>query len=192
MNEEQLHAMRHSLAHITAAAVKRLWPEAKFGVGPVVDNGFYYDIDLGEEKISEQQFGKIEKTMRRIIAEAQDFEKSVKPIDEAIAWAKENKQPYKEELLNDLKRSGTTVAKELDVDELGLAVEGDAAVEEVSFYQNGDFTDLCRGSHVANTKEVGAFKLLRIAGAYGRGNEKNPQMQRLYGVALATTEALED
>lgn len=191
MNEEQLHAMRHSLAHITAAAVKRLWPEAKFGVGPVVDNGFYYDIDLGDEKISEQQFGKIEKTMRRIIAEAQDFEKSVKPIEEAIEWAKENKQPYKEELLNDLNRSGTTVAKDLDVNELGLAVEGDAAVEEVSFYQNGDFTDLCRGPHVSNTKDVGAFKLLRIAGAYWRGNQDNAQMQRLYGVAFATTEELE-
>jgi len=191
MNEEQLHAMRHSLAHITAAAVKRLWPEAKFGVGPVVENGFYYDIDLGEEKISEQQFGKIEKTMRRIITEAQEFQHSTKPIDEAIAWAQESGQPYKEELLNDLKRSGTTIAKDLDADELGTITEGDAAVSDVSFYQNGDFIDLCRGPHVANTKEVGAFKLLRIAGAYWRGNEKNAQMQRLYGVAFATQEELD-
>ena len=191
MNEEQLHAMRHSLAHITAAAVKRLWPEAKFGVGPVVENGFYYDIDLGEEKISEQQFGKIEKTMRRIITEAQEFQHSTKPIDEAIAWAQERGQPYKEELLNDLKRSGTTVAKDLDADELGTITEGDAAVSEVSFYQNGDFVDLCRGPHVTTTKEVGVFKLLRIAGAYWRGNDKNAQMQRLYGVAFATQEELD-
>jgi threonyl-tRNA synthetase len=186
MNEEQLHAMRHSLAHIMASAVKRLWPEAKFGVGPVVENGFYYDIDLGEATISDQQFSKIEKTMRRIISESQDFERSTMPIDQAIEWARENHQPYKEELLNDLKRSGTTIAKDLDADELGTITEGESAVEEVSFYTNGDFTDLCRGPHVASTKEVGAFKLLRIAGAYWRGNEKNPQMQRLYGVAFAT------
>jgi threonyl-tRNA synthetase len=191
MNDEQLHAMRHSLAHITAAAVKRLWPDAKFGVGPVVENGFYYDIDLGEEKISDANFGKIEKAMRRIITEAQDFERFAMPIDEAIAWAKENSQPYKEELLNDLKRSGTTVAKDLDKEELGTIAEGDAAVNEVSFYKNGDFTDLCRGPHVTNTKEVGAFKLLRVAGAYWRGNEKNAQMQRLYGVAFATQEELD-
>jgi threonyl-tRNA synthetase len=190
MNDEQLHAMRHSLAHITAAAVKRLWPDAKFGVGPVVENGFYYDIDLGELKISEANFGKIEKTMRRIIAEAQDFERFTIPVDQAINWAKENHQPYKEELLNDLKRSGTTVAKDLDANELGLAAENGSAVEEVSFYKNGDFVDLCRGPHVANTKDVGVFKLLRVAGAYWRGNEKNAQMQRLYGVAFATDEEL--
>lgn len=191
MNDEQLHAMRHSLAHITASAVKRLWPEAKFGVGPVVENGFYYDIDLGDTKISEQDFGKIEKTMRRIIAEAQAFEHSSMPIDDAIAWAKDTNQPYKQELLNDLKRSGTTIAKDLDADELGTITSGDAAVDEVSFYKNGDFTDLCRGPHVENTKDVGAFKLLRVAGAYWRGNENNAQMQRLYGVAFETTEELE-
>ncbi|HEV7951914.1 MAG TPA: threonine--tRNA ligase, partial [Candidatus Saccharimonadales bacterium] len=120
MNDEQLHAMRHSLAHITAAAIQRLWPEAKFGVGPVVENGFYYDIDLGEKKISEANFAKIEKTMRGIIEYGDDFERSEMPIDQAIEWAKESKQPYKEELLNDLRRSGTTVAKDLDANELGL------------------------------------------------------------------------
>lgn len=192
MNEEQLHAMRHSLAHITASAVQRLWPEAKFGVGPVVENGFYYDIDLGDTKISEQNFPKIEKEMRRIIAQNQEFVHSTKPIDEAIVWSKENNQPYKEELLNDLKRSGTTVAKDLDEDAMGTIAEGDAAVEEVGFYTNGNFTDLCRGPHVASTKDVGAFKLMRVAGAYWRGNENNPQMQRLYGVAFATQEELDE
>ncbi|MEO5950813.1 MAG: threonine--tRNA ligase [Candidatus Saccharimonadales bacterium] len=191
MNDEQLHAMRHSLAHITAAAIQKIWPEAKFGVGPVVDNGFYYDIDLGEKKISEANFAKIEKTMRSIVDYGDDFDRFEMPIDQAIEWASENKQPYKEELLNDLKRSGTTVAKDLDAAELGLAAEGDAAVEKVSFYKNGIFVDLCRGPHVANTKDVGAFKLLRVAGAYWRGNEKNPQMQRLYGVAFATQEELD-
>jgi len=192
MDDQTLYAMRHSLAHITAAAVQRLWPEAKFGVGPVVDNGFYYDIDLGETKISETNFPKIEKEMRGIINYGDTFERFEMPIDQAIDWARQNNQPYKEELLNDLKRSGTTVAKDLDVSELGLATDGDAAIKNVSFYKNGNFVDLCRGPHVANTKDVGVFKLLRVAGAYWRGNEKNPQMQRLYGVAFATQEELDN
>ena len=191
MNEEKLHAMRHSLAHIMASAVQRLWPEAKFGVGPVVENGFYYDIDLGDVKISDQQFGKIEKTMRRIITENQDFVKSLKPIDDAIAWASDSNQPYKVELLNDLKRAGTTVARDLDDAAMGTIAEGDGVLDEVSFYTNGNFTDLCRGPHVASTKDIGAFKLMRVAGAYWRGNEKNPQMQRLYGVAFATQDELD-
>ncbi len=191
MNEEQLYAMRHSLAHITAQAVQHLWPEAKFGVGPVVENGFYYDIDLGETKISEADFKRIEKEMRGIIKRDFPFERSEKLIDDAISWAGEAKQPYKEELLNDLKRAGTTIAKDLDSAELGLAAEGDAAIENVSFYTDGDFTDLCRGPHAESTGKVGAFKLMRVAGAYWRGNEKNPQMQRLYGVAFATKEELD-
>lgn len=190
-NNEQLHAMRHSLAHITASAVKKLWPHAKFGVGPVVEHGFYYDIDLGEQKISESDFKKIEKEMRTIINRGEDFERFEMPIDQAIEWARANGQPYKEELLNDLKRSGTTIAKDLDAEELGLAADGNAAIADVSFYKNGEFVDLCRGPHVANTKEVGAFKLMRVAGAYWRGNEKNAQMQRLYGVAFATQEELD-
>jgi len=191
-DDQQLHAMRHSLAHITASAVKKLWPEAKFGVGPVVDNGFYYDIDLGELKISESDFKRIEKEMRGIVNQGQEFEHFDMPIDQAIDWARQNGQPYKEELLNDLKRSGTTIAKDLDVSELGLATDGDSAVETVSFYKNGEFVDLCRGPHVANTKDVGAFKLQRVAGAYWRGKEGNPQMQRLYGVAFPTKEELDE
>ncbi len=191
MNEEQLYAMRHSLAHITAQAAQHLWPEAKFGVGPVVENGFYYDIDLGETKISEADFKRIEKEMRGIINRDFPFERSEKPVDGAIDWAREARQPYKEELLNDLKRAGTTIVRDLDSAELGLQAEGDAAIENVSFYTDGDFTDLCRGPHAESTGKVGAFKLMRVAGAYWRGNEKNPQMQRLYGVAFATQEELD-
>lgn len=190
MENDRLYAMRHSLAHIMATAVQRLWPEAKFGVGPVVENGFYYDIDLGETKISEDDFIRIEKEMRKVITSDETFEKSEKPITEAIVWAREAKQPYKEELLNDLGRSGTTIAKELDADELGTVAEGDSAVSAVSFYQNGDFTDLCRGPHVESTGKVGAFKLMRVAGAYWRGKDTNPQMQRLYGVAFETEKEL--
>lgn len=188
---DNLHAMRHSLAHIMAAAIQHLWPEAKFGVGPVIENGFYYDIDLGKTKISEDDFSRIEKEMKKIIAQGQDFERFTLPVDQAIAWAEKAKQPYKKELLNDLKREGTTIAKDLDAAELGLETTGQSKVVDVSFYKNGDFTDLCRGPHVTNTKDVGAFKLMRIAGAYWRGKEDNPQMQRLYGVAFATQEELD-
>lgn len=189
-NIATIETMRHSLAHIMATAVVRLWPDAKLGVGPAVDNGFYYDIDLGKRTLSEDDFEKIEKTMNEIIGEKQPFTKVIKPIDEAIDWAKKSKQPYKEELLNDLKRAGTTVAKDLDKSELGTITDGETKVEQVSFYQNGDFIDLCRGPHVEDTSKVGAFRLLRVAGAYWRGKETNPQMQRLYGVAFATKDEL--
>lgn len=190
MNSEQ-QAMRHSLAHIMAQAVQHLWPQAKFGVGPAIDQGFYYDIDLGDVTISEADFGKIEKEMRRIIARDLPFTRRDVPVDEAIAWAKETDQPYKVELLNDLKRSGTTIAKELAGEALGSAAEGESKVKTVSLYSQGDYTDLCRGGHVESTGKVGAFKLLRVAGAYWRGDETRPQMQRLYGVAFATQAELD-
>ena len=194
MSEKQtdLHAMRHSLAHIMASAVTNIWPEAKLGVGPVVEDGFYYDIDIPNVKISEDDFKKIEKEMFSVINKKLPFEASQKPIAEAITWAQETNQPYKEELLRDLQRDGTTVAKNLDAEELGTATEGDSKVEEVTFYTHGDFSDLCRGPHVATTGDVGAFKLLRIAGAYWRGDEKKPQMQRLYGVAFETKQEVNE
>lgn len=190
MNNEQ-QAMCHSLAHIMAQAVQHLWPQAKFGVGPAIEQGFYYDIDLGDVTISEADFGTIEKEMRRIIARDLPFTHRDVPVDEAIAWAKETDQPYKVELLNDLKRSGTTIAKELAGEALGSAAEGESKVETVSLYSQGDYTDLCRGGHVESTGKVGAFKLLRVAGAYWRGDETRPQMQRLYGVAFATQAELD-
>ena len=194
MDEEQLQLQhsRHSLAHIMAQAVQHLWPEAKFGVGPAIDSGFYYDIDLGDTTISEADFTRIEKEMRRIIARDLPFTRRDVPIDEALAWAQEHDQPYKVELLHDLKRSGTTVAKELAGQELGVSGDGESQVETVSLYSQGDYTDLCRGGHVASTGQVGAFKLMRVAGAYWRGDEHNTQMQRLYGVAFTTQEELDE
>lgn len=173
MKNEQtvnLETMRHSLSHIMAAAVKRLWPQAQFGVGPAVENGFYYDIDLGDQQVSEQDFKRIEKEMRKIIKEAQPFIKTSASMDQAVVWAKEQGQPYKEEILNDLSAVGDT---------------------EVTFYTNGEYKDLCRGPHVADTSKVGAFKLEKVAGAYWRGDENRQQMQRLYGVAFATQEELD-
>jgi len=193
MSETQtdLHAMRHSLAHIMATAVMHIWPNAKLGVGPVVENGFYYDIDIPGITISDDDFKSIEAEMRKVIKEAQTFDLSYKSVADAIAWAKENNQPYKEELLNDLKRAGTTSAKDLDPETLGLSSD-ESKVDRVSFYTNGDFCDLCRGPHVASTDKVGAFKLMRVAGAYWRGKDTNPQMQRLYGVAFNTERELKD
>lgn len=189
-NQDYLHAMRHSLAHIMATAITRLWPDVRLGVGPVVENGFYYDVDLGEKQISDADFAAIEAEMRKVIAEDQPFVRAFKPIEDAIHWAREYKQPYKEELLNDLKRSGTTIAKELNEEELGTIAEGESRISEASFYTNGNFTDLCRGPHVESTGKVGAFKLMRVSGAYWRGKETNPQMQRVYGVAFANEEDL--
>ena len=190
---DNLYAMRHSLAHIMATAVQHLWPNAKFGVGPVVENGFYYDIDLGDTKFSDEGFAKIDTEMRKIVKEDQKFKHFELSIEKAIDWAKEYNQPYKHELLNDLKRSGTTVVKDLDAAELGLATDKDSSkVKNVSFYKNDDFIDLCRGPHVNSTGEVGAFKLLRISGAYWRGNEKNAQMQRIYGVAFESEKQLKE
>lgn len=189
-DSEILYAQRHSLAHITATAVQHMWPGAKFGVGPVVENGFYYDIDLGDQKITEDDLSIIEAEMRKIIKENHSFERFDLSIDEAIKWAEESEQPYKVELLNDLKRDGTTVAKDLDAAELGLGTASRSKVDSVSFFRNADFTDLCRGPHVESTGKVGSFKLMRVSGAYWRGNEKKPQMQRIYGVSFGTPKEL--
>ena len=186
MAEEKtdLAAMRHSLAHIMAAAITKLYPGAAFGVGPATDDGFYYDVDIKDKQLTEADLPVIEQTMKQIIEANQPFERIEKPIDEAIDWAKSNQQPYKEELLNDLKRAGTTVAKDLNPAELGTIAGDSAKVESVSFYKNGDFIDLCKGPHVGSTAEVGVFKLTHLAGAYWRGDDKKPQLQRLYGVAF--------
>lgn len=192
MSTDELHEMRHSLAHIMAQAVQHLWPQAKFGVGPAIDDGFYYDIDLGGTTISEDDFPKIEKEMKKIIAANYPFERRDVPIEDAIAWAESNHQVFKLELLNDLKRSGTTVAKELVGEDLGSVTDRDSKLKTVSLYSQGDYTDLCRGGHVDSTGKVGAFKLMRVAGAYWRGDEKRQQMQRLYGVAFATHKELDD
>ena len=186
---DNLYAMRHSAAHVLAAAVMHLYQGAKFGVGPVIDNGFYYDFDLGDVVLSENDLEKIEKEMTHIIEADQPLTKTVMSIDEAISWANEHDQPYKLELLNDLKTSGTTNIKDINPDDLG--VDDAPKVENVSFYENGDFKDLCRGPHVPSTGKIGPFKLTRVSGAYWRGNEKNRQMQRVYGVAFDAAEELE-
>lgn len=192
MSEEELKFMRHSLAHIMAQAIQHLWPQAKFGVGPAIDNGFYYDIYLDNGTISEADLPKIEEEMRKIAAANYPFERRDVSVEEAIDWAIKGDQIFKMELLNDLKRSGTTVASELAGEKMGSVSDSDSKVETVSLYSQGDYTDLCRGGHVDSTGKIGAFKLTKTAGAYWRGNENNPQMQRIYGVAFATQEELDE
>ena len=187
MNSEDMSAVRHSLAHILAAATRRLYgDDVKLGVGPVIEDGFYYDMDLGSVHLGDDDLAKIEAEMRRIIAEKQDFVKSTMTIAEAEQWAKDNDQPYKLELIEDFYNNGTTKAGAK-----GTTQSSDATM---SFYTNGDFTDLCLGGHVKNTVDIpaDAFKLTKVSGAYFRGDETKPMMQRVYGVAFATKAELDD
>ena len=187
MNSEDMSAVRHSLAHILAAATRRLYgDDVKLGVGPAIEDGFYYDMDLGGVHLGDDDLAKIEAEMRRIIAEKQDFVKSTMTIAEAEQWARDNDQPYKLELIEDFYNNGTTKAGAK-----GTAQSSDATM---SFYTNGDFTDLCLGGHVKNTVDIpaDAFKLTKVSGAYFRGDETKPMMQRVYGVAFATKAELDD
>ena len=186
---DRLAAMRHSLAHILATAMQELYPGVKFGVGPVIEDGFYYDFDLGKS-LAPEDLILIEAKMREIVKAKQPFEHQEMGIEDAIERFTKAKQPYKVELLNDLKQHGTTVMKEI---ESGQAASGnDAKITTVTLYSNGPFTDLCRGGHLENTGEVGAFKLTHAAGAYWRGSEKNPMLQRVYGVAFETQQELDE
>lgn len=168
--DNNLEKMRHTLSHVLAAAVQELYPTVTFGIGPAIDNGFYYDIDFGDVKISDADLPKIEKKMRDIVARKLPMTKRVVSKMDALNWARDHKQKYKIELIE--------------------ALPEDA---EISFYDLGDlFTDLCKGPHVKNTSETGAFKLIRVAGAYWHGDEKREMLTRIYGVAFATQEELEE
>ena len=173
-----------------AAAVQELWPEAKFGVGPTTKDGFYYDIDL-PTPLGLADLEKIESKMREIRKKGVAFQRRELPIDEAIGEMERLNQPYKVELLRLLKEKGSTAIVKEFGDE-GVADEaGAAGASQVSFYQTDSFLDLCRGPHLDNSKQIGPFKLLKVAGAYWRGSEKNPQLQRVYGVAFEKQEDLD-
>lgn len=179
-----IETQRHSAAHVMAAAIKHLFPEAKFGIGPTVENGFYYDIDIGRP-VTPEDLKVIEKEMRRIISENPAFVREEISLDDAIKLFSDLGQVYKVELLNDLKTKGTTkvsAEEAMDIDPQNVGT--------VTLYKTGDFVDLCRGPHVAEAKEIGAWKLWKIAGAYWRGNAENPQMQRIYGLCFETKDEL--
>ncbi|MDD2239848.1 MAG: threonine--tRNA ligase [Kiritimatiellae bacterium] len=162
-----LETMRHSVAHVMASAVQHLWPDALFDIGPDTEDGFYYDFDLSH-RLTEEDFPAIESEMATIIAQDIPFVRDEKSRDEVLALMKERGQRYKLERLADIP-------------------EG----ETISLYHTGDFTDLCRGPHVASTGQIQAFKLTSVAGAYFRGDEKNQMMQRLYGTAFLSQADLE-
>lgn len=185
-----LERMRHSTAHLMAAAVQLLWPSAKFGVGPAIKNGFYYDIEL-PVALTPKDLERIESKMRELKNKKLPYQRIEMGIDEAIEDMARRQQPYKVELLTLLKEKGSTAVVEETGDSDAVGVSDDQGVAKVSFYQTGEFMDLCRGPHVDATNQIGVFKLMSIAGAYWRGNEKNPQLQRLYGTAFNTKEELE-
>jgi threonyl-tRNA synthetase len=188
--DAQLDAMRHSCAHVMAAAIQSLWPDAQFGVGPTIENGFYYDVYL-PTPLTEADLPKIESAMRKIRKKKHRFTRRDLPIDEAIAHMEATNQPFKVDLLNLLKERGSTaITKAVDDDKTAALEHNEQGVATVSFYETGSFTDLCRGPHVDHAGDIGKFSLQRLAGAYWRGDEKRPQLQRIYGLCFATEEAL--
>jgi threonyl-tRNA synthetase len=189
--KSDINSIRHSLAHVMAVAVQRLHPEAKFGVGPVVEDGFYYDIAV-DHPFTTNDLKQIQKEMKKLISQKLDFVRDEWPIDDAIKYFKDQNQNFKVELLNDLKTKGSTAVSDIDAEE--LIDKNVDKVTIVSVYKTGEFIDLCRGPHVQNTSEIDpdSFKLTKVSGAYWRGNEKNPQMQRIYGVAFESKAKLEE
>lgn len=161
------HAFHHTSSHIMAEAVLSLWPDAKFAIGPAIDQGFYYDIDL-EHKLTEEDLAKIEAQMKKLIKKRERIERFVLPRDEARDLMANRDEIYKVELIDEL-----------------------PADEEISFYKQGEFTDLCAGPHLMNAAPVKAVKLLSVSGAYWRGSEKNKMLQRIYGVSFPTREELD-
>ncbi len=173
-NEEiNIETKRHSLAHLLAAAVLEIYPDAKLAIGPAIDNGFYYDIDFGDLKIGDTDLKALEKKMAHFAKQNLEFKQGEEKIDTALSTAKTAGNPYKTELITELKEQGE---------------------KTVSYYTVGKFADLCRGPHVANTKEIkaGSFKLYKLAGAYWRGDEKNKMLTRIYGLAFNTKEELDE
>jgi threonyl-tRNA synthetase len=170
-SKPSIEEKRHSLAHILAQAVVDMFPDAKLGVGPAIENGFYYDFELPRTLIPED-LPILEKKMKHIVKQNQEFTGKEEPIDQGLAYLKEIKQPYKVELVEGFKAEGQKV---------------------VGFHRNGPFVDLCRGGHVKSTNQipVDSFKLERIAGAYWKGDEKNPMLQRIYGLAFDTKAELD-
>jgi len=165
-----IERLRHSAAHVLATAILRIWPEAQFAAGPPVENGFYYDLDM-PHRISPEDFPKIEEEMKKEIKANHVFEKTIVSRDEAIKLAESGR-------LGGLgERPGN--ASKFKIGNLEDIPEG----EEISLFRNGDFIDLCAGPHVMRTGNIGAFRLTSVASAYYKGDEKNPQLQRIYGTA---------
>jgi threonyl-tRNA synthetase len=173
-----IERLRHSAAHILATAILKLWPEAQFAAGPPVENGFYYDLEL-DHRISPEDFDKIEAEMKKEIKANHTFERVVLPRDEALSMAQRG-------VLGALGERPSPSKFKLDI------IQNIPEGEEISIFRNGDFTDLCAGPHVMRTGNIGAFKLTHVASAYYKGDEKNPQLQRIYGTAFKNKTQLDE
>jgi threonyl-tRNA synthetase len=182
-----LKTMRHSAAHVMAAAVQRLFPGTRLGVGPAIENGFYYDLDV-PQRLTTEDLAAIEAEMASIVAAAVPFEREELPLDDAIGLFQGREEQYKVELLRDLRERGTTRLGAAGTEEVDLDPSNSRTA---SIYRTGDYVDLCLGPHVADSSKIGPFKLLSIAGAYWRGDEHRPQLQRVYGTVWPTAEELE-
>ena len=194
-----LRIVRHSAAHLMAAAVQALYPTAKFAIGPAIDDGFYYDMEL-PRALAPEDLPAIEAKMRELAGKQLAFDRREMDMEAALAWARDTHQVYKVEILEALRDFGTPSANRpgkpgapapsADVEE--LAGEAAPGTESVSVYRTGEFTDLCRGPHVPDTSWLRAFRLTHLAGAYWRGDERRPMLQRIYGTAFLTQQALDD
>ena len=167
MKEDAINVLNHSCAHLLASAIKRLYPNAMFGVGPSIEEGFYYDVNLGDVKITEADLPKLEKEMKHIVSQNVKFERKEVSKQEALEVFKNDK--YKVELINELPEDAV-----------------------ITTYTNGEYTDLCRGPHVLSTILLKNFKLLSVAGAYWRGDSNNEQLQRIYGTCFFNEEDLKN
>lgn len=194
-NQKNLPNLRHSLAHLLASAVLEMFPKAQLGVGPVIENGFYYDFLL-PRPVGPEDLKKLEKRMRALAKERLVFEKKEMGTKEAKKFFKDLVQPFKVELIDDLEKFGTTRADEIFNADKTLAEPGKKikGADTVTLYQTGKFVDLCRGGHVGDTSEIktDAFQLDKVSGAYWRGDQNNPQMQRIYGLAFTNKNDLDE
>ena len=192
---DKLHNLRHSLAHILASAVIEMFPKAQLGVGPVIENGFFYDFLL-PRPLTPEDLAKLEKRMRELVKQKLPFERNEMSIAEAKKYFEKNKQLFKVELIKDIEKFGTTEADKILNSDASLSGEKKSTekTEKVTLYKTGKFVDLCRGGHVENTSEIDpqSFKLDKLSGAYWRGDQKNPQMQRIYGLAFESKGTLEE
>ena len=166
--EEELHVLRHTAAHIMAQAIKRLYPEADFGYGPATENGFYYDVDLGDTKLTDEDLANIEKEMRKITKENLAIKPFILPRPQAIQLMEERKEKFKVEHIGDLPEDA-----------------------EISFFQQGEYVDMCIGPHLTYTKGLKAFKITQQSGAYWKGDKENQMLTRINGVAFRTQEELD-
>ena len=166
--EEKLHVIRHTAAHVMAQAISRLYPQADFAFGPATENGFYYDVDLGDVKLTDEDLARIEAEMKKIVKENLPIKPFILPRDEAKAFMAERHEMYKLEHIDDLPEDA-----------------------EISFYKQGDYVDMCVGPHLTYTKALKAFKITQQSGAYWKGDKNNKMLTRINGIAFATQEELD-